>query len=35
MQELTTNLEVLRVERPIVEFNYQAMKAELEKVIGD
>ncbi|MDO5062001.1 MAG: DUF1351 domain-containing protein [Peptostreptococcaceae bacterium] len=35
MKELTTNLEVLRVERPIVEFNYQAMKAELEKVIGD
>lgn len=35
MQELTTNLEVLRVERPIVEFNYQAMKTELEKVIGD
>ncbi len=35
MQNLVTNLEVLKVAKPIVEFNYQAMKAELERVVGE
>ncbi len=35
MQNLTTNLEILRVEKPIVSFNYEAIKADILRVIGE
>lgn len=35
MQNLTTNLEILRVEKPIVSFNYNAIKADILRVVGE
>ena len=35
MQNPVTNLEILKVEKPIVEFNHEAMKAELLQIVGE